>query len=426
MIAPQAFATLAPLPRQADGRRFTLDGDDGLERRLAQACARALSGVRGLVPERRLEALLLGGGYGRGEGGVRVTPVGDEPYNDLEFYVAIRGSRLVNEARYRPGLAALAHILARQSGVEIEFKITSRRHLASSGPSMYLYDLLAGHRRLWGPPDCLTGCDRHALPRRLPVAEATRLLMNRATGLLLARCRLEGESSDEESIDFVHRNIAKAELACGDALLTACGRYHWSCRERRRRLEEIASGRDRRPFLPLAEAGGLGWTRLGAPLPTSRWLTRLTEHHAAGVRFKLHPGACPEDRPALARRHAEVTQLTLETWLWVESRRLGTSFLSARSYAEHPSDKWPEGSRLRNLALNLRAGPRPSLFHASGPPLWRHPRGRALAALALLLWERPSLAESTLQEKLVRWLGPGAQSYSGALAAYLGLWRRVQ
>ncbi|HTA30876.1 MAG TPA: hypothetical protein VK731_10335, partial [Candidatus Cybelea sp.] len=50
--------------------RFTLDGDDNMERHLARTCRACLAGVRQVVPENKLEALMLGGGYGRGEGGV--------------------------------------------------------------------------------------------------------------------------------------------------------------------------------------------------------------------------------------------------------------------------------------------------------------------------------------------------------------------
>ena len=99
--APGATSTAAapfPLPApRAKPVRFTLDGDDALELHLAQTCARVLSGIRGLIPTAKLEAVLLGGGYGRGEGGVLRGPTGDRPYNDLEFYVAITGNRHVNE-----------------------------------------------------------------------------------------------------------------------------------------------------------------------------------------------------------------------------------------------------------------------------------------------------------------------------------------
>src|SRR5206468_4075679 len=76
--------------------RFTLDGSDALENRLAQLCERIFTGVQSLVPSHKLEALVLGGGYGRGQGGVLRTQSGDQPYNDLEFYVFLHGSRQEN------------------------------------------------------------------------------------------------------------------------------------------------------------------------------------------------------------------------------------------------------------------------------------------------------------------------------------------
>src|SRR5215471_6265158 len=80
--------------------RFTIDGSRSLEDQLARTCATVLSRVRAAIPARRLEAVVLGGGYGRGQGGVLHTAAGDRPYNDLEFYVFTRGSRLWNERRY--------------------------------------------------------------------------------------------------------------------------------------------------------------------------------------------------------------------------------------------------------------------------------------------------------------------------------------
>src|SRR5688572_7629618 len=72
--------------------RFTIDGSPALEQHLALTCAKIAAGIRGLIPPGRLEAVLLGGGYGRGEGGVLQTPMGARPYNDLEFYVCLRGN----------------------------------------------------------------------------------------------------------------------------------------------------------------------------------------------------------------------------------------------------------------------------------------------------------------------------------------------
>src|SRR5215510_5259112 len=96
--------------------RFTIDGSDTLEQHLARVCDEVLAGVREIVPPRRLEAVLLGGGYGRGEGGVLVTPAGHRPYNDLEFYVFVRGKTWWNERRFGIPLHWLAERLATDAG----------------------------------------------------------------------------------------------------------------------------------------------------------------------------------------------------------------------------------------------------------------------------------------------------------------------
>src|SRR4051794_37699748 len=91
-LAPVTPPPESPVNRDDRSPRFTMDGDDALEKHLTRGCEQVLSGVRGLIPAHKLEAVLLGGGYGRGEGGVLRTSEGDRPYNDLEFYVAITGN----------------------------------------------------------------------------------------------------------------------------------------------------------------------------------------------------------------------------------------------------------------------------------------------------------------------------------------------
>src|SRR4051812_18402278 len=109
--------------------RFTIDGTDQLEEHLERTCEKVLAGGLGIVSPRRLEALLLGGGYGRGEGGVLKTERGDRPYNDLEFYVCLCGTHWSNARRYSAALHELAETLSGSAGVEVEFKILPLRKL---------------------------------------------------------------------------------------------------------------------------------------------------------------------------------------------------------------------------------------------------------------------------------------------------------
>jgi hypothetical protein len=145
---------------------------------------------------------------------------------------------------------------------------------------------VVGHRWLWGDQRLLDDWEHHRDATQIPLAEARRLMVNRCTGLLLAR--------DSRDPDFVSRNIAKAQLALGDVVLTVAGEYHVSCRERHRRLQRL---------------------RMAEP-----WLPAVLENHAAGVEFKLHP--CRLDN--LARRHAEISALAREVWRWLQQQRAGS------------------------------------------------------------------------------------------------------
>lgn len=408
-IPPTPAASQPPVAwtTRSRSQAFTLDGDNAIESHLERTCARVLSGVRGLIPERAFEALFLGGGYGRGEGGVlRQSGVEDRPYNDLEFYVAIAGNRHLNDWRYRRRLEVLGEILTPLAGIEVEFKITSLAELAVRPVSMFSYDLIEGHRLIWGRPDAhlLADCGHHHRAENIPAEEATRLLMNRGSGLLFARERLErGPGSLAlDDADFIRRNIAKAELACGDAVLACEGLYTWSCRERHRRLEGI------RERLPAA------------------WRETLVRRHADGVAFKLHPVSGEISREELQVPLAEAAALLRDCWLWIESRRLGRNFSSVRAYLEDPGDKCAGGPVLRNVLLNLRAdGWRARRWTWQG--LQHHPRQRIFHALAILLWERDALAISPeLQSRLHAELNREAAPARTWLPAYRALWARVR
>jgi len=399
--APRAVVRIPPAAAIARPARFTLDGDDALECHLELTCARVLSGIRGLIPASKLEAVLLGGGYGRGEGGVLRGPAGDRPYNDLEFDVAIKGNRHVNEFRYHRRLEVLGEILTHLADVEVEFKITSLVEMAVRPVSMFSYDLVAGHRLLWSNPPArrLSGCDHHGCAESIPSEEATRLLMNRCSGLLFARDELEREPFTPAAADFARRNIAKVQLACGDAMLTACGRYHWSCRERHHRLERLAASE---------------------PWP---WFDAVLRHHGAGVEFKLHPTSGGISRAALSALHREVTALARQCWLCLEARRLGRAFSSARAYAEDAGDQCPDAPLLHNFILNFRANGFRLRAH---PSPWRHPRQRVFRSLALLLWEPATFTDPRLHRRLETELQTRAPTGGEGVAAYRALWRSVR
>ncbi|WP_395745871.1 hypothetical protein [Prosthecobacter sp.] len=347
--------------------RFTIDGSEILEQHLAMTCTHVRAGVERIIPAARLEGLVLAGGYGRGEGGVLRENGRDLPYNDLEFFVFIRGSTLINDRRFKTALHGLGESLSHVVGLDVEFKILSIARLRRSPVSMFYYDLVMGHRWLIGGEELFTGCDHHRDATSIPLHEATRLLFNRCSGLLFANDRLGRKDFGIEDADFVGRNLAKVRLALGDVILAMNGRYHWSCLERHRRLQT----------LPGVDAG-------------------ILSHHAAGVEFKLHPQRSTQTRDELVKEHSELSQLALKIFLQLESRRLEMKLSTPVDYLSSRTNKCPEVPVWKNVLLRLRTRGIPS-------PLTRYPREHLLHEMVTMLWTQRDASASAIQQYMALW-----------------------
>jgi hypothetical protein len=375
-------------------QRFTIDGSPELEQRLEELSEQLRQAVANAIPESKLEALVLGGGYGRGEGGVLRTQRGDEPYNDFESYVFVRGSRLINQRRYGPKLHQIERELSRAVGLQVELKIDSLGCFAERDVSMFSYDLVSAHRVLFGGADVFSGCGRHRCASNIPLSEATRLLFNRCSGLLLVRELLTEQTLDAEDADFIGRNIAKAQLALGDAVLTVAGQYHWSVRERERRLRRLPSA-------------------LGIP---AREL--VLDYHRAGAQFKLHPQRIHQSTSDFSEKHRAVSRLASELWLWIEARRLAHPFKTVQQYALDERNKCPETPSFKNCLLNLQQfGPR-GLMHQAN----RYPRERLFNSFPLLLWNGEVSREPAIRKHLQRQLQSTASDWRGLVSAYKEIW----
>lgn len=374
-------------------KRFTLDGSDALEHHLDKTCRQILASVRGIVPVEKLEALVLGGGYGRGQGGVLKNPIGDAPYNDLEFYVFMRGNRILSERQFKRSLEELGERLSPDAGLHVEFKVDSLARLRRSPVSMFSYDLVSGHRALCGGEKIFAGCEHHLDAVQIPLAEATRLLFNRCTGLLLARELLRKPELNRNDADFIGRNLAKAQLALGDAVLVSLGKYHWSCLQRHDALAAV-------------------------PKDETAWIGDVQRQHADGVEFKLHPRRISKSREQFQMEHDTISQLALRVWLWLEGRRLRKHFVSAHDYAFSKMEKCDGAPLWRNILLNARAFGLGGVLDSCGS---RYPRERLLNSLPLLLWHEP-MNDLRVKRRLQKELRTGASDWQGFVAAYKAVW----
>src|SRR5260370_19257758 len=121
----------------------------------------------------------------------------------------------------------LGEELSADAEIEVQLQLFSLAKLQRARVSMFYYDLVAGHRWVWGTESLLAGCSHHLQADRIPLCEATRLLMNRCSGLLFTKERLQRGPLGAEDADFVRRNLPKAQLAFANALLPPRSQTHW-------------------------------------------------------------------------------------------------------------------------------------------------------------------------------------------------------
>ncbi len=379
--------------------RFTIDGSAELEKTLQNICDEVRKQISALVPADKLEAIFLGGGYGRGEGGVLRMAEWDLPYNDMEFYVCLAGLPRLNERTYGHRLHEIGEALSKTAGMEVEFKIASLAKIKNSPPSMFMYDLAMGHRAIVGNSDVLQ-LEKFRDPVAIPLHEATRLLMNRCTGLLFAEEKLLHSPFTPEDADFVGRNQAKAQLAFGDVVLTVMGKYHWSCRERGTRLQTLGESN------AIPELPGL--------------LEKIICHHQRGVEFKLHPKKMTGTAQEFLPMQADLREIGHQLWLWLEGRRLRIPFAKVEDYVTSAIPKCPETNPLKNRLINLKHSGLRGLLGAKGG---RYPRERILHSLPLLLWEPGVRRGKTDLRRIQEDLNTTSTDFRGLVEAYSALWR---
>lgn len=165
----------------------------------------------------RLVALILTGGFSRGEGTVR----DGRPVNDYDL-LAVR-TQPGGDARYR----ALAERLTREVGLEVDLLPVWKARLPFASRKLFWLDARLGGRVIWGDErqlDRIRRFDAGDVPR----SEAARLLGNRAAGLLLSI----PTALDPQPLDQRDLQATKAAIAAMDATLLVKGRYASSLRGR--------------------------------------------------------------------------------------------------------------------------------------------------------------------------------------------------
>ena len=197
--------------------RFPFTERDTLEARARIESDLAYVAKRAHAADEHLVALVLTGGFSRGEGTVR----DGAPVNDYDL-LAIR-ARPGGDGRYRE----LAAKLSEDVGLEVDIMPVWRARLPHVGRKLFWLDARLGGRVISGDPRALARLPDFGA-REIPRGEIARLLGNRAAGMLLS-IPAEGEAPDPHQRDL---QATKAVIAALDATLLHRGLYAARLRDR--------------------------------------------------------------------------------------------------------------------------------------------------------------------------------------------------
>jgi hypothetical protein len=341
---------------------YARDGSAEFNTRLHQSLLNLADDVERAMGKNLL-ALLLGGGYGRGEGGVIRANGTEMPYNDLDFTLVVAGKFKVPWHK----LQAISALYASELNIEVDFSRPLTLRDVQHWPHWLMwYDLLNGHVTLKGSPNILIQHAPATLRTPLPAIEATRLLLNRGAGLLWALRISRGiEAAPDE--DFVRRNYYKCALAMGDALLITYQRYTTKYLGRDDLLANLEQDEP--------EVRGFG----------------LQSLYRDALRFKFRPDHVSSDSIP-----DQELRMIAEAWgsvfLQVERVRTGTAWASLQDYVDwngiREKDQHSVSKLFRNVTRNFQLG----LWD------WRYPREALYRDLPVLLDLVQSKARNWAQE----------------------------
>ena len=215
--------------------RFTVKGTDEVEHFISNVVEDVIQLVRKQIPSGQLEALVLIGGYGRGEGGVERRAGKEFPHNNLDFLLITRRIRRSARRRLNQTITQQLSSLIGRHGIGIDLSTMSAWHLRHMPCQVMWYDVRHGHKTLLGNHAFLPSLN-HLQVDNINPASMRDLLVNRGTLLLINQSILAKDNPSDDDRRTLLKHAIKAVIGYGDAELFFRGQYHWSYQERQRRM----------------------------------------------------------------------------------------------------------------------------------------------------------------------------------------------
>ena len=222
------------------GPRYTRFGSPNVERRIGAMVAQAAGLVAKHFHPRELRALVLLGGYGRGEGGIYYDNDLERPHNNIDLLLITTPWGALRKHALKQRLDDVLRPIVEQEEIGIDTGVISALELQNAHARVIWFDLRWGHRTILGDASLIP-----ALPpltaAEIEIDDIHNLLVNRASLLVINDAIIERGIASANDARFITKHLMKAIIGHGDVFLFLRGRYHASYLEKQKRMREFAA-----------------------------------------------------------------------------------------------------------------------------------------------------------------------------------------
>lgn len=302
---------------------FAWHGSDKFQKFMAKELKELSEKVEKILGD-NLVSLILGGGYGRSEGGIVNIDGIEMPYNDLDMVIIVKD---LNQ-NFDKLLLPVRKEWGQRLGIHVDFSrpltVRQLRHLPHK---LMWQDLLFGHIVLCKEKDVLLTNMPALMKETLPAIEASHLLLNRGAGLIWSMQIFHGVISEQDD-DFIRRNYFKAALAIGDAILISNQMHQTKYQGRDILLKSLFARQN---------------------IPEMDVIMPLYER---ALKFKFSP----DEEQAFSATITDLQRMAtilVNTFLHIESVRTVQTFKTAADYQSWKGLRQPEEHQLTHIPRNI-------------------------------------------------------------------------
>jgi hypothetical protein len=207
--------------------KFTVRGSAKLELLIQNMVEEIASAIISDLKEDDYEALIMLGGYGRGEGGVVIENGEEKPHNNFDFILISKNKNDYMNEELKKKLMFQISEKSQKLNIGIDISVISAKKLQNAECRIIWYDMRFGHKTIFGNSDFVPSLTRFSKDK-IPSWDARNLMVNRGTLMIINDLIIQKNYLDYNLKKLIIKHIIKAIIGYGDTFLFFLGDYHWS------------------------------------------------------------------------------------------------------------------------------------------------------------------------------------------------------